>query len=68
MENIETYCAFNYGARTISGEYILFELMYTTHHILPVIPIKQLANQDGGPTTPHKVATVTKTSISNIRA
>ena len=34
--------------------------MYTTDHILPVIPIKHLANQDGEPTMPHKLATDTK--------
>ena len=30
--------------------------MYTIDHILPVIPIKHLVNQDGETTTPHKLA------------
>ena len=41
--------------------------MYTTDHIVPVLPIKQLVNQDGEPTTPHKLETGTKPSVSNIR-
>ena len=47
-------------------EYIHFELMYTTHQIFPVLTIKHLVNQDGEPTTPHKLATDTKTLVSNI--
>ena len=34
-----------------------FALMYTTDHIFPVLPIKDLINEDGDPTTPHKLAT-----------
>ena len=51
----------------ISDEHIHFPLMYTTHHIFPVLPIKHLVNQDGEPTTRHKMETGTKTSASNIR-
>ena len=40
--------------------YIHFALMYTTDHIFPVIPIKDVINEDGYPTTQHKLATVTK--------
>ena len=47
--------------------YIHFELMYTTDHIFPVLPIKYLINEDGDPTTPHKLATGTKTSVSYLR-
>ena len=36
----------------VLDKYIHFELIYTTGYILPVIPIKHLVNQDGGPTTP----------------
>ena len=32
--------------------YIHFALMYTTDHISPVLPIKDLINKDGDPTTP----------------
>ena len=37
--------------------YINFALMYTIDHIFLVIPIKDLINEDGNPTTPHKLAT-----------
>ena len=37
--------------------YIHFEIMYTIDHIFPVIPIKDLINKDGDPTTPPKLAT-----------
>ena len=47
--------------------YVHFILMYTTHHIFPVLPIKDLINKDGDPTTPHKLATGTKPSVSNLR-
>ena len=50
----------------VSDEYIHFSLMYITDHIFPVIPIKHLVNQDGGPTIPQKLATGTKTSVSNL--
>ena len=43
--------------------YVHFALMYTTDHIFPVLPIKDLINKDGDPTTPHKVATGTKPSV-----
>ena len=32
---------------------IHFSLMYTTDHIFPVLPIKDIINEDGNPTTPH---------------
>ena len=41
--------------------------MYTTYHIFNVIPIKHLVSQDFEPTTPHKLTTGTKTSVSNPR-
>ena len=46
--------------------YIHFSLMYTTDHIFPVLPIKDLINEDGDPTTPHKLATGTKPSVSHL--
>ena len=39
--------------------YIHFALMYTTDHILPVLLIKYLINEDGDPTMPYKRATGT---------
>ena len=50
----------------VSEEYIHFALMYTTDHIFPVLPIKDLINEDGDPTTPHKLATGTKPSVSHL--
>ena len=47
--------------------YVNFSLIYTTDHIFPVLPIKYLINEDGDPTTPHKLATGTKPSVSNLR-
>ena len=41
--------------------------MHTTDHIFPVLPIKDLINEDGNPTTPHKLATGTKPSVSHLR-
>ena len=47
--------------------YIHFALMYTTDQIFTVLPIKDLINEDGNPTTPHKLATGTKPSVSHLR-
>ena len=41
--------------------------MYTTDNIFPVLPIKDMINEDGDPTTPHKLATGTKPSVSHLR-
>ena len=40
--------------------YINFEIMYTEDHICTVIPIKDLINNDGKPTTPFKLETCTE--------
>ena len=47
--------------------YFHFTLMYTTDHIFTVLPIKDIINEDGDPTTPHKLATGTKPSVSHLR-
>ena len=47
--------------------YIHFALMYTTDHTFPVLLIKDLINEDGDPTTPYKLATGTKPSVSHLR-
>ena len=44
-----------------------FALIYTTDHIFPVLPIKDLINKDGDPMTPYKLATGTKSSVSHLR-
>ena len=46
---------------------IHFALMYTTDHIFPVLPIKDLINEDGKPTMPFKLSTGTKPSVSHLR-
>ena len=48
-------------------EYIHLTLMYNTDHILTVLPIKHLVYQDGEPTTPQKLSTGTRYSVSNLR-
>ena len=47
--------------------YVHFALMYTTDHIFPVLPIKDLINEDCDPTTPHKLVTGKKPSVSHLR-
>ena len=51
----------------VPENYIHFALIYTTDHIFSVIPIKDLINEDGDPTTPYKLATGTKPSVSHLR-
>ena len=46
--------------------YVHFALMYTTDHIFLVLPIKYLISEDGDPTTPQKMATGTKPSVSHL--
>ena len=50
----------------VSEEYIHFSLMYTTDHIFPVLPIKDMINEDGDPTTTHKLVTVKKPIVSHL--
>ena len=40
--------------------------MYTTDHIFPVLTINDLINEDFNPTTPHKLATGMKPSVSHL--
>ena len=47
--------------------YIHFTLMYTIDHIFPVLPIKDIINEDSDPTTPHKLETGMKPSVSHLR-
>ena len=67
MAKIANYCTFNYGARTGLGQIYTFLLVYTTDYILPVLQIKHLVNQDGEPTTPHKMPTGKKPLVSNLK-
>ena len=50
----------------VSEAYIQFALMYTIDHIFPVLPIKDLINEGNEITTPCKLATVTKPSVSHL--
>ena len=47
--------------------YIHFALMYATDYIFPILPIKDLINKDVNPTTPFKLSTGTKPSVSHLR-
>ena len=40
--------------------------MYTTYHIFPVLPLTYMIKEDGNPTTPFKLATGTKLSVSHL--
>ena len=51
----------------VSEPYLHFAFMYTTDHIFTVIPIKDLINEDGEPTTPFKLKTGMKPSVSHLR-
>ena len=47
--------------------YIHLALMYTSDHISPILPIKDLINKDGNPTTIFKLTTGMKSSILHLR-
>ena len=47
--------------------YIHFELMYTIDHIIRVLPIKDMINEDGEPTKPFILARGTNPSVSYLR-
>ena len=46
--------------------YIHIALIYTTDHIFPVLPIKDLIKKYGNPTTPFKFATRNKPSVLHL--
>ena len=63
-------CTFAHSLMVHAGfleAYVHFALMYMTDHIFPVLPIKDFINEDGDPTTPHKLETGTKPSVSHLR-
>ena len=51
----------------VSEAYVHFALLYTSDYIFLFLTIKDLINEDGDPTTPHKMATGTKPSVSHLR-
>ena len=50
----------------VSEVYVHFTLIYTTDHIFPVLPIKYIISKDSDTTTPHKLATGKKPSVSHL--
>ena len=52
---------------TVPEVYVHFALMYTIDDIFLVLPIRDLINEDDDPTTPHKLVTGTKPSVSHLR-
>ena len=50
----------------VSEAYMHFALMYTTDHIFPVLPIKDMIEEDGDLTAPYKLATGMKPSVSHL--
>ena len=53
------------NARVLEA-YIHFALLLTIDHIFLFLPIKYLINENGKPTTPFKLATGTKPSVSHL--
>ena len=51
----------------VTEVYVHFTLMYTTNHIFPVLPIKDIIKENDDPTTPQKLTTGTKPSVSHLR-
>ena len=51
----------------VSEPCINFAFMYTTDRIFTVLSIRDMINEDGDPTTPYKLATGTKRSVSHLR-
>ena len=50
----------------VTEVYVHFSLLYTTDDIFPVLPIKYLITEDVDQTTPHKLATGKKPSMSHL--
>ena len=50
----------------VLGAYIHFTSMYTAYYIFPILPIRELINEDDKPTTPFKLATGMKPSGSHL--
>ena len=50
----------------VSEDFINSTLIYTADHIFPVLPTKDLIDNDGKPTMTFKLLTGTKNSISHL--
>ena len=66
-EMVPTHQTFLMVHARVPEVYVHFALMYTIDHIFPVLPIKDLINEDDNPTTPHKLSTGMKPSVSHLR-
>ena len=68
MTNIGNYCTYYYVA--CMGFWRIHTFFINVHALsyIPCPTNKNLVNQDGEPTTPYKLETGTKTSVSNICA
>ena len=67
--NCRTLCTVTHslmGHARVPEVYVHFTLMYTADHIFPVLSIKDLINEYGDPTRPHKLATGMKPSVSQL--
>ena len=51
----------------VSEAYSHFAFIYMTDHIFPVLPIKDMINEDGYLTKPFKIATGKKLPLSHLR-
>ena len=66
MDNIAHYCTLTYGTCVSIGSLYLFRVNVYSKLYFAVLPIKDLINKDGKPTTPFKLVTCTKPSISHL--
>ena len=66
MERLRTIAHSLMVHARVSEACIHFASMYTADHIFPVLPIKDLINDYGDPTTPYKLATGMKPTVSHL--
>ena len=64
---LRTFAHFLMLHARVTEVYVHFALMYMADHIFLVLPIEDLIIKDGDPTTPHKLSTGTKPSVSHLR-
>ena len=67
MEDTTYNCTLSYGTCKSSRNIYSFHFNVHDRSYFPVLPIKDFINEDGDPTTPYKLATGTKPSVSYLR-
>ena len=67
MENTAYNCTLSYGTCKSSRKLYTFCFNVHDRSYFPVLRIKDLINEDGDTTTPYKLATGTKPSVSHLR-